>query len=192
MPIIGFIVLGDRTSHGGIVLSGDMTFTIDGQPVARIGDRVHCPRCMKQTVIVSSRFPTVSAFGQNLAYDQDATSCGALLYSRHNGHAGWNVHGDDPMTSQVAKTIDDTAEPIKALRFQEHFILHDGNGNLMADVPYVVTTGEGKTFEGQTDANGRTAVVWTDSPDAVDVHVGEKPSDSDDPYHYDENSNEGL
>lgn len=87
--------MGDRTSHRGTVVSGDMTFTIDGQPVARIGDKVFCPRCSKTTVIVTSRFPTVSAFGQNVAYDQDSTTCGALLNSRHNGHAGWEAEGSD-------------------------------------------------------------------------------------------------
>lgn len=71
MAIIGFIVVGDRTSHGGTVVSGDMTYTIDGQPIARIGDKVFCPRCKKSTVIVTSRFPTASAFGQALAYDQE-------------------------------------------------------------------------------------------------------------------------
>lgn len=43
MSIVGFIVVGDRTSHGGVVVSGDITCTIDGQPVARVGDKVFCP-----------------------------------------------------------------------------------------------------------------------------------------------------
>ncbi len=195
MPIIGFIVVGDRTSHGGVVVSGDTTCTLDGQPLARVGDAVFCNRCMKSTVIVTSRFPTGSAFGQALAYDQDSTSCGALLYSRHNGHAGWNTEGGDSATQSAPLDVDAIGNEVmvsKALRFQEHFILHDGNGNLMANVPYVVTTGEGKTFEGETDADGRTVVVWTDSPDAVDVNVGDQASETDDPYHYDERSNEGL
>lgn len=195
MAIIGFIVVGDRTSHGGTVVSGDSTFTIDGQPIARIGDKVFCKRCMKSTVITTSRFPTVSAFGQNMAYDQDSTSCGALLYSRHNGHAGWEADGEVSATPKAPVDMDAVGTEIlasKPLRFQEHFILHDGDGNLMSNVPYVVTTGEGKTFEGDTDAEGRTAVVWTDSPDALDVQVGDRPTNTDDPYHYDEPTDEGL
>ncbi|WP_426207967.1 PAAR domain-containing protein [Massilia sp. TWP1-3-3] len=191
MSIIGFIVVGDRTSHGGTVVSGDSTYTIDDHPIARVGDKVFCPRCKMSTVIVTSRFPSASAFGQALAYDQDSTSCGALLYSRHNGHAGWSVEGDDPAPKSTPVEAGE-APASKALRFQEHFILHDGAGTLMSNVPYVVTTGEGKTFEGDTDAEGRTAVVWTDSPDALDVQVGDKPPNSDDPYHYDEPTNEGL
>lgn len=89
MSIIGFIVLGDRTSHGGVVVSGDPTWTIDGQHIARVGDKVTCPRCKRDTTIVTSRFPTVIDLGKPEAYDQDTTDCGAVIYSRHNGHAGW-------------------------------------------------------------------------------------------------------
>ena len=124
MAIIGFIVVGDRTSHGGTVISGDMTCTIDGQPVSRIGDKVYCPRCMKSTVIVSSRFPTVSALGQNLAYDQDATSCGALIYSRHNGHAGWNADGDNRAVPADVEAVGAEVQLNKAMRFQDHFFYH--------------------------------------------------------------------
>ena len=34
---------GDRTSHGGVVVTGDETVVIFGQPMARVGDRVTCP-----------------------------------------------------------------------------------------------------------------------------------------------------
>lgn len=88
MAIIGFIVIGDRASHEGTVTSGDATFTVDGQPIARLGDKVVCPRCKTTASIATSRFPTASAFGQEPAYDQNAPSCGALLISRHNQHSG--------------------------------------------------------------------------------------------------------
>jgi uncharacterized Zn-binding protein involved in type VI secretion len=93
MSIIGFIVVGDTTSHGGTVITGDPTWTIDGIPVARVGDTVFCPLCQRTTVIVSSRFPTLTDNGMPAAYDQDHTDCGAVLYSRHNGHVGWDDGG---------------------------------------------------------------------------------------------------
>jgi ribosomal protein S27AE len=174
-----------------------MTFTIDGQPVARVGDKVICPRCKTITMIASSRFPTVCAFGQNLAYHHDSTSCGALLISRHNNHAGWDTdpeenpakraNGNDAGLSSV-----DEYFPRKPHRFQEHFILHDDAGALMANVPYRATTSEGTTFEGETDNEGRTAVIWTDAPDAIELTVGPNPGSAVDPYHYDEQSYEGL
>ena len=39
------IVKGDRTTHGGTVISADMTFDINGKYVARVGDLTVCPKC---------------------------------------------------------------------------------------------------------------------------------------------------
>lgn len=191
MSIIGFIVVGDRTSHGGTVVSGDITFTIDGQPVARVGDKVFCPRCKTMTTITTSRFPSIFDLGQTMAYDQDSTSCGALLYSRHNNHAGWDdgtEGGTGNAAAATAEALAGESGPSKPLRFREHFVLHDEDGKVVANVPYSVTTGEGNTFDGETDSEGRTSVIWTDSPDAVDVIVLPKQAAGDDPYHYSEDS----
>jgi len=38
------ILLGDPTSHGGVVISGSPNDTIDGKPIARLGDLVSCPQ----------------------------------------------------------------------------------------------------------------------------------------------------
>lgn len=193
MSIIGFIVMGDRTSHGGTVISGDITFTIDGRPVARVGDKVFCPRCKVMATIATSRFPSIFDLGQTMAYDQDSTSCGALVYSRHNNHAGWDDGGAEstPASSPTAAAVDEY-QPSGPLRFREHFILHDDAGKIAANVPYSATTGEGNTFEGETDSEGRTGVIWTDSPDAVDVKVLPKASATDDPYHYSENETDSY
>jgi hypothetical protein len=59
MSIVGLIVVGDATSHGGVVVTGDPTWTVDGIPVARVGDTVFCPLCQRTTVIVSSRFASL-------------------------------------------------------------------------------------------------------------------------------------
>ena len=106
MSIIGFIVLGDRTSHGGVVISGDPTWTIDGQPVARQGDKVTCPRCKRVSTIVSSRFPTVIDLGKPMAYDQDMTDCGAVIYSRHNNHAGYGIFFYSTKTFKTFRRMD--------------------------------------------------------------------------------------
>lgn len=185
MAIIGFIVLGDRTSHGGVVVSGDPTWTIDGQPIARVGDKVTCPRCKRVSTIVSSRFPTVIDLGRPVAYDQDMTDCGAVIYSRHNNHAGWGEKGSD---DEAAATPIEDYVPKQAPRFQEHFVLRNNEtGEPLAGVPYTIKTGDGKTFEGETDAQGRTDVVWTDSPLPVEVVAHPKPTEDADPYHYGEN-----
>lgn len=37
------IVLGDKTSHGGTVISADLTVDIHGKYIARVGDMTVCP-----------------------------------------------------------------------------------------------------------------------------------------------------
>jgi uncharacterized Zn-binding protein involved in type VI secretion len=189
MAIVGFIVIGDRTSHGGAVVSGDPAWTIDGQPIARVGDTVTCPRCKRKTTIVSSRFPTVIDLGRPVAYDQDITDCGAILYSRHNNHAGWGKIGDDEAaTAPIAEDA-----PKRAPCFREHFVLHNNKtGEPLAGVPYTIKTGDGTSIEGETDVHGRTDVVWTDSPLPVEVVAHPRAADDADPYHYAELNYKGL
>lgn len=35
---------GDKTSHGGLVITGAEADLLDGQPMARLGDLVDCPQ----------------------------------------------------------------------------------------------------------------------------------------------------
>lgn len=77
-----FIVVGDRTSHGGVVIQGSAESTIDGKPIARIGDQATCPKKGhgKVTVVVSGDV-TCIVDGQPAAREGDKTACGATLLS---------------------------------------------------------------------------------------------------------------
>jgi uncharacterized Zn-binding protein involved in type VI secretion len=76
-----FITLGDRTSHGGTVITADYTFDIHGKYVARVGDMTVCPRC-KGRFPITSGAPDMHALGQSVAREGDRTACGATLISR--------------------------------------------------------------------------------------------------------------
>lgn len=39
----GLVLLGDKTTHGGEVISASSAFTVNGKSVALVGDRVSCP-----------------------------------------------------------------------------------------------------------------------------------------------------
>ncbi len=108
------------------------------------------------------------------------TDCGAIIYSRHNNHAGWGENNKGDVIQNVEEYI-----PRQAPRFQEHFVLRNNEtGEPLAGVPYTVKTGDGKIHEGETDAQGRTDVVWTDSPKPIEVVAIPKTDDNRDPYHY--------
>lgn len=73
-----FITLGDTTSHGGTVISADMTWTVNGRPVARVGDKVVCRKC-RGTFSIATGAPDMTGMGQALARHGDKTECGATL-----------------------------------------------------------------------------------------------------------------
>jgi uncharacterized Zn-binding protein involved in type VI secretion len=72
------IVVGDKTSHNGTVVGGAGTVTIQGKPVARVGDPVTCPNCHCTTSIATGDNTTL-VLGKPVARHGDKTACGASL-----------------------------------------------------------------------------------------------------------------
>jgi uncharacterized Zn-binding protein involved in type VI secretion len=88
-----YIVIGDKTSHGGTVISADFTYCINGKATARVGDQVVCPRCKGVFPITEGDPGSVDAAGKSYARRGDKTACGAsLLPSQgqtvYKGHGG--------------------------------------------------------------------------------------------------------
>lgn len=77
-----FIVVGDKTTHGGTVISGDVTSDIDGKCLARVGDMVVCLKCKGVFAITSGAPDIVDGQGRSYARHMDTTACGARLISR--------------------------------------------------------------------------------------------------------------
>jgi uncharacterized Zn-binding protein involved in type VI secretion len=75
-----FIVIGDETSHGGVVIEGAPTTDTGGLRIARVGDKVSCKR-HSGTIVIASGDPTCIIEGQPAARHGDKTSCGAVLIS---------------------------------------------------------------------------------------------------------------
>lgn len=73
------ILLGDRTSHGGVVLEGADSTLVRGRRVARVGDRVSCPRDGHTPSVIVSGDPTALVDGRPLAREGDKCACGATL-----------------------------------------------------------------------------------------------------------------
>lgn len=74
------IRLNDPTSHGGKVVSVTATnFTVEGTPVACLGDRCVCPIHGQGTIVEGEAKHTID--GVAVAYDGHKTSCGATLSS---------------------------------------------------------------------------------------------------------------
>lgn len=73
------IVVGDATDHGGKVIQGAPTATINGIPIARVGDPVTCPRRGHGTTVIATGDANVLVDGKPVARHGDKTACGATL-----------------------------------------------------------------------------------------------------------------
>jgi uncharacterized Zn-binding protein involved in type VI secretion len=77
-----FIVIGDKTSHGGTVIEGAPTTDTSGVRIARIGDQVTCPKKGHGgTTKIVTGDPTCIIEGRPAARHGDKTACGATLIS---------------------------------------------------------------------------------------------------------------
>ncbi|WP_186028273.1 PAAR domain-containing protein [Burkholderia gladioli] len=88
------ICAGDTTTHGGCVLEGESSVTIQGKPVAGAGHKVSCPQCQGVFPIlpIPRRYPH-GIHGRDTAVEGMRTACGAVL-----------------IASQSTNTIDDDGE----------------------------------------------------------------------------------
>lgn len=75
-----FIVLGDRTDHGGVVVGASGTSETHGKRIARVGDQVTCPKKGHGgTTVIVTGDPTMIIDGQPAARHGDKCACGATL-----------------------------------------------------------------------------------------------------------------
>ena len=76
----GIVRLGDKTTHGGQVISAAADFTVLGKQAAVEGDSTFCPKC-KGKFTIHPDGSTRKHHGKQVAYDHDLTACGAKLIS---------------------------------------------------------------------------------------------------------------
>lgn len=74
------IVLGDKTSHGGMVINASPFSDTHGKGWARKGDMVSCPLCKGVFPIIQGD-PSLTDDGNPVAYHGCKVACGATLIS---------------------------------------------------------------------------------------------------------------
>lgn len=172
------IVVGDRTSHGGVVLTGSPFSDVDGKGIARIGDKVTCPQKGhgSVTTIVTGDV-TDMIDGSPVARHGDKTACGAMLissqmlvYVDNESDSGQASMGAGAASATFAKqAVPSKAEDNQAEGFDQHFLLTDEvTGEPLANRFYRLTW-NGKTIDGNTNDEGLTERVEAEA--AVDVRI---------------------
>lgn len=177
------IVVGDRTSHGGVVITGSPFSDINGKGIARIGDKVTCPKKGHGgvTTIVTGDVTDIID-GQPVARHGDKTACGAMLISSQmlvytddggggafGAGASAGAIGGSAQNSLVAAS-DKAQEP-----FNDEFQLVDERtGEPLANFEYAIHRADGTIVYGMTDSSGFVQKVGdTASPESVEFSLGD-------------------
>jgi uncharacterized Zn-binding protein involved in type VI secretion len=97
------ILLGDTTSHGGVVISGSPTTTVEGRPIARVGDMVTCPLCKPHVFPIVEGLATFTDNYMAVALHGHKIACGATLMASAAG----------PVADSPAPAAPAAASPLK-------------------------------------------------------------------------------
>jgi uncharacterized Zn-binding protein involved in type VI secretion len=71
--------LGDKTTHGGVVITASPIHTLRGIGIARMGDKVSCPLPGHGTNEIVEGCPIFSIGGRSVALHGHKTACGCSL-----------------------------------------------------------------------------------------------------------------
>ncbi|MBV6322323.1 PAAR domain-containing protein [Duganella violaceipulchra] len=170
------ICKGDPTSHGGQVLEGSETATIDGKPIALLGHMTFCPQCKgKFPIIEGLDFHTFAGLGT--VVDGMKTGCGATLTATQNrmfidiGGAADRSDSADNLTGSTHKEGQYTAS-FRAV--------DEETGAAVSGLAYRIGLPDGESLRGVTDADGNTERVVGHDPATITLHWEvEAPMDID-------------
>lgn len=170
------IVVGDRTSHGGVVITGSPFSDIDGKAIARIGDKVTCPKKGHGGVtVIATGDVTDIIDGSPIARHGDMTACGAILissqiltYVDEGGDSGGKA---DHLSQAAPSSLAQTNNPANENS-------HDERPQLVAPpiegLPYYIETKDGRTFSGRTGNDGLLPRIDTHGEDEYAVYWGDE------------------
>lgn len=156
-----FILVGDSTSHGGKVLQGSPQSTVEGKPIARVGDQVTCPINGHGGVTkIITGDDTCIIDGKPSARDGDMTACGAkLIASQSQVTCGGGGSGG----SESSTSASDLVAARQGEGFDDFYILHGPSGSPLANCAYAVEYPDGAIEYGTTDSSGKTKIFETDA-----------------------------
>lgn len=139
------IIVGDTTTHGGVVLSGSTTSFWYGTAIARMGDRVYCPKCKPHFFEIAEGLSNCTDHGMPMAGEGHLTTCGAALIA---------VGAASNMTPDVTHFENGAG-------FNDRYIFRDENHQPMANTFYGVKKAGGEMEYGTTDDGGHTHLYLT-------------------------------
>lgn len=176
------IVLGDKTDHGGTVISAAPAAAAGGKPIARLGDMVECPRCRGTFAIVEGN-PAMCFDGAAVAYHGCAVACGARLIASQSEMTTQPTSGGADASPRRYFSFDDGfgAAAAAAVAGAQHAASGPFRGRFQLlqevdDQPVIgrrvrVRASSGHVVEGVTDAQGYTPWIERDTAETIALEL---------------------
>ena len=173
------IVVGDRTSHGGVVIDGTPESDINGKPIARVGDHATCPiKGHGKITMIASGDPTLIIDGAPVARHGDKTACGATLLSSQvttfvdSGSSG--ATGQQSLAAAappIGIPYSASESPQALADADQHFLLLDEATNTPLKNLFYRIHANGVATEGRTNDEGKTQLISGARGDSVKIEV---------------------
>ncbi len=77
----GFVLLGDKTNHGGEVISVSSTMIVNNKKVALVGDKIMCPKEGHGINAIVEGSSEWSSDGKSVVVDGCHCACGCQVIS---------------------------------------------------------------------------------------------------------------
>lgn len=168
------IRLGDRTSHGGVVIEGSATDICMGKPISFIGHKVFCPLCKGAFPIVEGA-SNATFYGKGVALAGMHTACGAVLIATQFTDRVHNGRGSAPATTRPGTGQESSSQSASGRLdlFDDRFLLLDEETRQpLCDTEYAIRRASGKFEHGVTDSEGYTHLLSsTSSAEVIEIYV---------------------
>jgi uncharacterized Zn-binding protein involved in type VI secretion len=177
------IVLGDKTTHGGTVITATASTDTLGKPWARVGDQVACKKC-RGIYPIAEGDPSLIEDGKAVAYHGCKVACGAMLIggpqfltttSPSHGigsTATALLDGFGAVDDGKAAAYEDEPVDEDEKRWRGRFrIVDDATRTPIAGEAVRVQVTDGRVLGGTTDADGYTQWVERDASVSLSLEL---------------------
>lgn len=169
-----FIVIGDPTDHGGVVVGASGTTDTHGKRIARVGDQVTCPKKGHGTTVIVSGDPTMIIDGMPAARHGDKCACGATLIASQVVSATLERGASNSAAAMAAGLSSPAVREEVTFEFDEQTkLVVDGDTATLVGVPWFIRTQDGRTFSGRLDDQGQLPRIITDREQQYEAYWGD-------------------
>ena len=160
------IVVGNMTSHGGVIQEGESRWLVDGKAAHLAGMSHYCPKCK----VISKAIPdphSLNIFGKLLIVAGNKSTCGSEYLPQQN------LVIVDVTSAKSPSLLTNSSNFLPSQSyFDEQFILKTDEGELLANTPYTIKMTDGSLKQGVSDSEGKTERIQTEKAETLELYIG--------------------